>query len=213
MKNTLIPTTRLYPNCSECGIPSITCICEQIEHLTTASKYFILTSFKESRRASSTGRLFHLMNPDASQIVLWERTRTPAELLDQLDSDTTLVFPALNEAMQKRVSNSKAKAYGKYILIDGTWDEARKIVRKSPYLEELPIVALATESKSAYTLRRNGNIDGGLCTIEAIIELLLLQGADHHAKTVARNFDLFLRAFRAGQSSHKLSQQANETRI
>lgn len=208
MQNRIRKTCRLYENCPDCGVASIACICHQIEPLKTTSNYVILTSFNEATRASSTGRLFQLMNPGSTEIVLWERTKPPLKLIQQLDADTMLVFPAFNEAMQRRVSNSKAKANGHYILIDGTWDEARKIIRKSPYLEALPIVSLVTKSKSAYTLRRNGNIDGGLCTIEAIIELLILQGEDQHAKTVARNFELFMSAFRAGQSGHKLSLQA-----
>ncbi len=37
-----------------------------------------------------------------------------------------------------------------FILLDGTWSEARKMFRKSPYLEHLPVLSLAPEQLSRY---------------------------------------------------------------
>ena len=203
-KNKIKKITRLYDNCADCGIPTIACICNQIETITTASKYLILTSFKESSRASSTGRLFQLMNPASTEIILWERTKPPEDLINQIDADTFLLFPAINEDLQKRVSSNKPKPNGNYIILDGTWNEAKKIITKSPYLDNIPIISLDVRSPSSYSLRRNGNVAGNLCTIESIMELLNVLGEERHAQTAARNLDLFMRAFYAGQSGHQL---------
>ena len=57
------------------------------------------------------------------------------------------------------------------MLIDATWQEARKMYNQSPYLKALPKVSLVDAPKSIYPLRRN-QIEGGLCTAECVIHLL-----------------------------------------
>ena len=69
-----------------------------------------------------------------------------------------------------------------FVIIDGTWQEARKIFRKGPpVLRALPRIALRPKAASAYTLRGNygwrrrfAHDDGAglLCTAEAAAALL-----------------------------------------
>lgn len=52
-----------------------------------------------------------------------------------------------------------------FILLDATWSEARKMFRKSPYLEHLPVLSLEPEQLSRYKLRRSKR-DDHFCTAE-----------------------------------------------
>jgi hypothetical protein len=52
-----------------------------------------------------------------------------------------------------------------FVLLDATWPEARKMFRKSPYLDHLPVLSLQPEQLSNYRLRRSTR-DDHLCTSE-----------------------------------------------
>lgn len=90
----------------------------------------------------------------------------------------------------------KTKAF---ILLDGTWKEAAKMYRKSDYLKKLPRITLKPEHKSEYTLRKGAG-EGELCTIEAAIEVLRLNGEEKEAAVIKDVFDLFMKGFKVGAS-------------
>jgi DTW domain-containing protein YfiP len=52
-----------------------------------------------------------------------------------------------------------------FVLLDATWPEARKMFRKSPYLDHLPVLSLQPEQLSNYRLRRSTR-DDHFCTSE-----------------------------------------------
>lgn len=55
------------------------------------------------------------------------------------------------------------------IVIDGTWDEAKKIYARSPALRALPKVGLEfrNKQKSAFVVRTQPD-ESGVCTVEAV---------------------------------------------
>jgi DTW domain-containing protein YfiP len=79
------------------------------------------------------------------------------------------------------------------VLIDATWQEARKIYNHSPYLRAAPRVVLEANTASSYRLRRN-QPEGGLCTAECVIEILRKQGEDNAADRLEAAFTQFNRA-------------------
>ncbi len=56
-------------------------------------------------------------------------------------------------------------------MLDGTWPEARKMFRKSPYLDNLPVISVDLSRLSAYRLRE-AQAEGQYCTAEVAIALL-----------------------------------------
>lgn len=52
-----------------------------------------------------------------------------------------------------------------FVLLDATWTEARKMFRKSPYLDALPVLSLTPAQLSRYRLRRSTRGEH-LCTAE-----------------------------------------------
>ena len=83
-----------------------------------------------------------------------------------------------------------------FILLDGTWSEARKMFRKSPYLAHLPVLSLAPEQLSRYKLRRSKR-DDHFCTAE--VAALCLELADDPAASEV--LDAYLDVF----STHYLA--------
>ena len=77
-----------------------------------------------------------------------------------------------------------------FILLDATWPEARKMFRKSPYLNHLPVLSLASEQISRYKLRRSRR-DDHFCTSEVAALCLDLADEPLAAQTLEAYLDVF----------------------
>jgi len=77
-----------------------------------------------------------------------------------------------------------------FVLLDGTWAEARKMFRKSPSLDHLPVLSLQPEQLSRYRLRRSHR-DDHLCTAEVAALCLHLAGDHPAAQTLEAYLDVF----------------------
>ncbi|SHJ94885.1 conserved hypothetical protein [Clostridium cavendishii DSM 21758] len=196
--------TSLYNSCNECGLPIINCFCSKIEKVESKAMICILSTEKEFYRPSNTARLLKLVNPVSTKIFLWERKNKPNELLEILNNEEYepyLLFPT--EDLERKVEYKKTEKIPVFIILDGTWKEARKLFRKSDYLNNIPIVSIEPNFKSKYDLRR-GVESGNLCTIEAAMEILKLNGEVNNAKVINEVYTLFLKSYKAGISGHCL---------
>ena len=201
--------TKLYESCNNCGLPMINCICNIAPKVETKAKIWILSTEREFRRPSNTARLLKLANPESTELILWERTNAPEKLIKYINREEYeiyLLFPIENDDLSDRKfeykSSEKTPAF---IILDGTWKEAGKILRKSDYLNKLPKISLNPIHKSEYTLRR-GALNGELCTIEAAIEVLKLNYEFENAQLIKGFFDLFIKSFKAGANGLKLEE-------
>jgi len=129
-------------------------------------KIILLTHAREISKKSNTGQLVQQLVPNA-QTIIWQRTQPDFSLLKLIQSKkTALLYP-----IEKIGDDANVNDFENFIVIDSTWQESRKIVNRSPYLQQLPRVQVSTKKHSQYHLRRN-QIEGGLCTAECVIELL-----------------------------------------
>ncbi len=199
--------TRLYDSCNQCGLPIINCICSKASKIKTEAVIWILSTEKEFYRPSNTARLLKLANPDSTEIFLWKREKVNEKLKEYLNSaeyEAYLLFPVEDkENMITDVVHHNTEKTKAFIIIDGTWKEARKIFRKSSYLRALPMISLEPNFKSQYDLRR-GAEEGNLCTIEAAIEILRLKGEVENSQELKEFYNLFLKSYKAGLSGHRL---------
>ena len=85
---------------------------------------------------------------------------------------------------------AKLEDFEHFLVLDSTWQESKKMINKSPYLKQIPTVALATEASSTFQRRRN-QIEGGLCTAEVVIELLRQRGDDDCANHLKIQYQQF----------------------
>ena len=146
----------------------------------------LLTHSREVSKKTNTGQLIQRVIPH-TQTIVWQRTQPDKNLLQLIESgNTALVYPSEDQ-------NTSASHYDfeNFILIDSTWQEARKIYNRSPYLQNLPRLELIPTSQSKYNLRRN-QLEGGLCTAECAIELLLARGKTRLANELDISFNNFI---------------------
>ena len=109
----------------------------------------------------------------------WARTEVdPALLALLLDEQWQpyLVFPGEFVTPERVVTQVQASTKRPlFVLLDATWPEARKMFRKSPYLDKLPVLSLQSEQLSNYKLRRSQR-DAHFCTSEVAAMCLSLSG-------------------------------------
>ncbi|OOM05906.1 tRNA-uridine aminocarboxypropyltransferase [Clostridium saccharobutylicum] len=201
--------TKLYESCNKCGLPTINCICNIVPKIETKTKIWILSTEREFSRPSNTARLLKLVNPESTELILWERTNAPEKLIEYINSEEYeiyILFPMENDDLsESKFEYKSSEKIQAFIILDGTWKEARRILRKSDYLKNLPRVSLNPIHKSEYTLRR-GASEGELCTIEAAIEVIGLNYELENAKLIKDVFDLFIKSFKAGANGLKLKE-------
>lgn len=146
----------------------------------------LLTHSREISKKTNTGHLVQQFIPNTRTIV-WQRTQPDKKLLQLIESgNTALVYPS-----EDKSSSASHYDFENFILIDSTWQEARKIYNRSPYLQNLPRLELIPTSQSKYNLRRN-QLEGGLCTAECAIELLLVKGKTKLANELDISFKNFI---------------------
>lgn len=131
---------------------------------------------------SNTGHLASLVIPDAVVKIQGARGRLPADLGELHDSvapdgrpwRTVLFFPGLGaQSLTPEYAQSlRSPATRLRIVIpDGSWSQARRMVKRIPELSELPRIILPVASGSAARdrLRPRGNPDAArVSTCEAI---------------------------------------------
>jgi DTW domain-containing protein YfiP len=148
----------------------------------------------EPLKPSNTGWLIADVVPDTFAFG-WARTDVDPALIALLTApqwQPYVVFPesfAEPERVVHAVEHSTAKR-PLFILLDGTWDEARKMFRKSPYLQGFPVLSLHPEQMSRYRLRR-AQSDAHFCTAEVGALCLDLSGDTTAAGALNAYFDLF----------------------
>jgi DTW domain-containing protein YfiP len=125
----------------------------------------------------------------------WARTDVAPELLALLNDpqwQPYVVFPQ-EFAEDARVVHDVSQQADKrplFILLDGTWDEARKMFRKSPYLQNFPVLSLQPEQLSRYKLRRS-QTEAHLCTAEVGALCLALAHDTQAAQALDAYFEVY----------------------
>lgn len=199
--------------CQRCLLPQKQCLCDTLTPSTAQSRFCLVMFDTEPMKPSNTGRLIADILPD-TEAFQWSRTEPPQALLDLVQDPAwqpMVVFPASYAGNEREVL--AAPASGKpplFIMLDGTWTEARKMFRKSPYLDALPVISVDLSRVSAYRLREV-HAEGQYCTAEVAIALLDLAGDLAAANALGDHFHRFRSRYLAGKTQHKGNITVPET--
>lgn len=191
--------------CQRCLLVTGYCLCNTIAPHPANSRFCLVMFDTEPMKPSNTGRLIADILPltDAFQ---WSRTEPPQALLDLVKNPDYLpmvVFPSSYAGSERQVLS--APPSGKpplFIMLDGTWPEARKMFRKSPWLDNLPLISVDLSRVSAYSLREV-HAEGQYCTAEVAIALLDLAGDTGAATALSQHFSRFRENYLAGKAHHQ----------
>ena len=180
------PGCRLVPSHCLCGIRPV---------VPTRAGVCLLMADIEPLKPSNTGWLIADLVADTHAFG-WARTEVDPALLALLADpqwQPYVVFPG-EYAPPERVLQTLPEAAGAgprplFVLLDATWPEARKMFRKSPYLERLPVLSLEGDV-SRYRLRRSRRGEH-LCTAEVASLCLDLAGDTQASSALDAYFDVF----------------------
>lgn len=192
--------------CQQCLLPLSQCLCQTIQPQHAHSQFCLVMYDTEPMKPSNTGRLIADILPE-TQAFMWSRTAPPAELLALVEDERwqpMVVFPA-SYANSDRPVLSTPPSTGKpplFIMLDGTWTEARKMFRKSPWLDGFPVISVDLARTSVYGLREAHGA-GQYCTVEVASALLELAGDTTAAHALNNHFLLFRTRYMAGKAHHQ----------
>ncbi|MTD37852.1 DTW domain-containing protein [Erwinia sp. CPCC 100877] len=192
--------------CQHCLLPLKQCLCDTIQPKLSRSRFCLVMYDTEPMKPSNTGRLIADILPDTLAFQ-WSRTEPPAALLTLLSEphwQPMVVFPAAFASDERQVihappDNAKTPLF---IMLDGTWSEARKMFRKSPWLDSFPVISVELDRLSDYQLREAHARDH-YCTAEVASALLSLAGDDEAAQGLQQHFALFRERYLAGKPHHQ----------
>ena len=186
--------------CPGCRVATSHCLCALRPPVATRAGVCLLMADIEPLKPSNTGWLIADVVADTFAFG-WARTEVDPALLALLADpqwQPVLVFPGEFVAPERVVLDvapvpSDAAVLARrplFVLLDATWPEARKMFRKSPYLDGLPVLSLQPGQISRYKLRRSRR-DDHFCTSEVAALCLELSGDLHAAHTLQAYLDVF----------------------
>lgn len=156
--------------CARCRRPEVVCYCAQLPQLPTRTRVVVLQHPRERRVGIGTARMAQLALPNsilrvgidfAADDVVTAALAGPAP--------SYLLFPGPDARDVRQLSRAQPITL---VVVDGTWSQARTLVRLNPRLAALPRIAFTPRQRSAYDRIRKEPADFCVSTIEALAEVL-----------------------------------------
>lgn len=172
---------------------------------------YLLTHERELNKATNTGRLVKKCLGDSVKVIVWKRKEPDLNLVELIhQGEVAMLFPnqagqlttdsdkldsaKLQECVVSKIKASECKEnvedFESFVILDSTWQEARKMYNRSVYLQQAKKISLQVDKPSTYRKRRN-QIEGGLSTAECVIALLKQKNMQHLATKLQYDFDAF----------------------
>ena len=201
--------------CPYCRVETRVCLCQYQPNIETQIAVLLLVSDNEVFKPSNTGRLI-ADTVKETYVYQWSRTEPSTDMLALLshpDYFPVLVFPAETPEDEARTINpGSLPSEGRkplLIFLDGCWREAKRILRKSPYLAALPMISIHPQTLSEYVMRKSDN-EQHLATAEVAALVFESVGESIGAQTLHYWFEAFKESYMMGKSrcAHNVERPA-----
>lgn len=172
--------------CRRCLRPARVCWCDRLTPLHSRTRVCFLQHPREGRVPIGTARMAHLSLPNSElhrgvEFGAHARVRALAS-----GGGAALLFPGEGALEPAQLG---AAAPRTLIVVDGTWAQARKVVRRNAFLHALPRIGLRPARPSNYRIRREPAAHC-VSTIEAVVQVLgELEGDEARFEPLLRAFE------------------------
>lgn len=204
--------------CDQCRIDRQFCICTLRPSAPSNAAFLLLYYDDEVLKPSNSGRLIADLFSDTFAYI-WQRTEVEPALLALLKDPTwrpIVVFPQEYATPERELCQPEAlNLAGRrplFILLDGSWREAKKMFRKSPYLDGFPVWSVTPEAPSRYQVRKAAK-EVQLATAEVAAMLLSELGETANSALLHAWFDLFSYRYQMGVKRVNRGDAGAEARL
>lgn len=168
-------TTPGMPNrCHRCWLLLEVCLCELVAPVPTGVRFTVIRHVREKSKTTNTARIAAMALPSCELLDYGGRGNVFDEA-PLLSEGTWLLFPS-----DSNRTPSPAEVRN-VIVLDGTWAQARGMLKRLPGICALPRLGVTPVRVEAERLRRPP-FPGGMSTLEAMAEAVaLIEGADRAA--------------------------------
>lgn len=197
--------------CEYCRLAKAYCVCALRVSLDSKVAFLLLMYDTEVLKPSNTGKLIADLIPD-THAFLWSRTAIDNDLIKVINDEKYqpyIVFPEeyVDPDQRHRVCeqliNKEQNKKPLFILLDGSWREAKKMFRKSPYLNNLPVLSINpqllinADYVSKYQIRSSSKINQ-LATAEVAAQVLAIANETENAKILDSWFEVYSYQYQKG---------------
>ncbi len=163
-------------------------------------QWLLLTHSTEAFKRNNSG--FHVKKVlgRAVSIVFWQRKAQNliSEHPQVAAQSPVLLFPKAYVSNDEVVVSERIERLWQgrpFIIIDATWQQAKKMYRQSEWLQSLDVLSLPVEQDPVldgfeYRLRK-GQKEGGCSTVEVVARTMALGGELREANSLLSYFSLF----------------------
>lgn len=179
-------------HCPRCYQRREICICPILPSVQTRMEILILRHVYEAERPSNTGRLVALAIPNSRIIPCGGGDRIGLPPVDEAllhASGTMLLWPDGTNADSK-ISDLTPPL--RIVVIDATWQQARRLYRNMPVLWNLPRLVLTAQKRQRDRLREQRRSDG-MSTLEAVAAAIAKYEGAETARPLEELYDELVR--------------------
>lgn len=169
-------TEQTFTKCYKCFRPLKTCYCKYIKEVKTQTRFIFLMHPKEAyKQRTGTGRLASLSLPNSEIIIGIDFNQNPRlnEILNNSQYYCVLLYPDENAwtANKPNFLETIGDKTLVVIVIDATWFLAKKMIRLSTILHNLPKLSFRSGYRSQYKFKQQPQ-EECLSTIESCYYLI-----------------------------------------
>ncbi|HEY0193979.1 MAG TPA: tRNA-uridine aminocarboxypropyltransferase, partial [Kofleriaceae bacterium] len=156
--------------CDRCRRPMRVCYCTALPRLETRTRVVILQHPRERDMPIGTARMASLCLPRSELHVgvRWADNPALARAIGDPARPAILLYPGPGA---RDILREPPAGPVTLVVVDGTWSQAKSVVRDNPILQTLPRYAFATPEPSQYRIRREPRAEY-VSTIEALMYVL-----------------------------------------
>jgi DTW domain-containing protein YfiP len=156
--------------CLRCRRPVSVCYCASLPRLETRTRVVILQHPRERDVPIGTARMASLCLPNSALHVgvRWDESPALGRALADPARPPILLYPGPGA---KDILREPPAGPVTLVVVDGTWSQAKNVVRDNPVLQSLPRYAFTTPELSNYRIRKEPD-DAFVSTIEALMHVL-----------------------------------------
>ncbi len=184
--------------CYRCYRPKSTCMCKYVSVTKTKTKFVILMHFKEFKKTKNGTGIFSHLSLENSELFVgidfseYDRIN---EIVEDENNNCYILYPSKKSQALNRTDITKKGKTTVIFIIDSTWACAKKIMRVSKNITNLPHLSFYHDKVSAFHIKEQP-ADICLSTMESIHCVLELLKSQDKEDISAEKMDNFLNPFK-----------------